>query len=105
MLCVLECFYEFYLVFIITSRLDLIIAASKKQGPGPNELQEPRFKGTEIDETANINLLEDYRNDLYEEDPSRKLHGAKLILQLARNPDNLEELAEDGKLRYAVTLI
>lgn len=81
----------------------MIIAASKKQGP--NELQEPRFKGTEIDETANINLLEDYRNDLYEEDPSRKLHGAKLILQLARNPDNLEELAEDGKLHYAITLV
>jgi len=70
-------------------------AAKKKEGL--NELQEPRFKGTEISETANINMLEDYRNELYEEDHARKLRGSKLILQLARNPDNLEELAEDGE--------
>lgn len=38
-------------------------------------------------------LIEDYLELLYEELPE-KLRGSALILQLARNPDNLQELFE-----------
>ncbi|CAB4058730.1 Kinesin-associated protein 3 [Lepeophtheirus salmonis] len=41
---------------------------------------------------ANINDVEDYIELLYEDLPS-KVKGSDLLLQLARNPDNLEELS------------
>lgn len=50
------------------------------------------FEGTELDEQANINDIEEYVELLYEELPD-KIRGTALILQLSRNPDNLEELA------------
>ncbi|XP_051720067.1 kinesin-associated protein 3-like isoform X4 [Ctenopharyngodon idella] len=49
------------------------------------------FEGMEIDEEANINKIDDYIELLYENIPE-KIRGSTLILHLARNPDNLEEL-------------
>ncbi|XP_072430071.1 kinesin-associated protein 3a isoform X3 [Chiloscyllium punctatum] len=54
----------------------------------------PPFEGMEIDEIANINDIEDYIELLYEDIPD-KVRGSALILQLARNPDNLEELLQN----------
>ena len=51
----------------------------------------------QLDEQANINDIEEYVELLYEELPD-KIRGTALILQLSRNPDNLEELAVNGTL-------
>ncbi|KAK3530871.1 hypothetical protein QTP70_003623 [Hemibagrus guttatus] len=47
-----------------------------------------------LDEEANINKMEDYVELLYEGIPE-KIRGSTLILHLARNPDNLEELLQN----------
>uniref|UniRef100_A0AAR2JX67 Kinesin-associated protein 3 n=1 Tax=Pygocentrus nattereri TaxID=42514 RepID=A0AAR2JX67_PYGNA len=47
-----------------------------------------------LDEEANINSIDDYVELLYEDVPE-KIRGATLILHLARNPDNLEELLQN----------
>jgi len=60
------------------------------------KLSEPGFDGTEIDEVANVNDMDDYLELLYEDVPE-KLRGTALILQLSRNPDNLEELFQNGR--------
>ena len=61
-----------------------------------NRLDEPTpFDSTEIDETANVNDIDDYLELLYEDIPEKQ-RGTALILQLARNPDNLEELFQNG---------
>ncbi|XP_056620193.1 kinesin-associated protein 3a [Triplophysa dalaica] len=52
------------------------------------------FEGMELDEEANINSMDEYVEFLYEEIPE-KIRGATLILHLARNPDNLEELLQN----------
>ncbi|KAA0708481.1 Kinesin-associated protein 3 [Triplophysa tibetana] len=52
------------------------------------------FEGMELDEEANINSIDEYVEFLYEEIPE-KIRGATLILHLARNPDNLEELLQN----------
>ncbi|XP_074655810.1 kinesin-associated protein 3-like isoform X2 [Tubulanus polymorphus] len=57
-------------------------------------LEPAPFEGTEIDEIANINDIEEYLLLLYEDIPE-KLRGTALILQLSRNPDNLEELFQN----------
>lgn len=57
----------------------------------------PVYDPTEIDEVANINDLDDYLELLYEDVPE-KVRGSALLLQLSRNPDNLEELFQNGKL-------
>ena len=49
---------------------------------------------TDDGEMANINNLEEYIELLYEEGAA-KVRGSRLILQLARNPDNLEELSQN----------
>lgn len=65
---------------------------------GKTQLQEkpevPTYDATEIDEVANINDVDDYMELLYEDVPE-KIRGSALILQLARNPDNLEELFQN----------
>jgi hypothetical protein len=61
-----------------------------------DKLEEPNID--DINETANINELDDYSEMLYEDNISVKMRGSALILQLARNPDNLEELFQNGKL-------
>uniref|UniRef100_A0A3P8UMC3 Kinesin-associated protein 3a n=1 Tax=Cynoglossus semilaevis TaxID=244447 RepID=A0A3P8UMC3_CYNSE len=45
----------------------------------------------QLDEEANINSVDEYVERLYEDVPE-KIRGATLLLQLARNPDNLEEI-------------
>ena len=58
--------------------------------------EDPAFcDGTETDEVANINDVDEYLEMLYEELPE-KVKGCALLLQLARNPDNLEELFQNG---------
>ncbi|KAK3792823.1 hypothetical protein RRG08_038553 [Elysia crispata] len=57
--------------------------------------EDPAFcDGTETDEVANINDVDEYLEMLYEELPE-KVKGCALLLQLARNPDNLEELFQN----------
>ncbi|KAL5012631.1 hypothetical protein ScPMuIL_011182 [Solemya velum] len=71
----------------------------KESGPskasGKTELhekpEEPSYDASDIDEVANINDVDDYFDMLYEDVPE-KVKGSALLLQLARNPDNLEEL-------------
>ena len=55
-------------------------------------------------EMANINDLEDYIELLYEEVAS-KVKGSNSILQLARNPDNLEELSQNETLLGALSRV
>ncbi|XP_037837190.1 kinesin-associated protein 3a isoform X2 [Kryptolebias marmoratus] len=49
------------------------------------------YAGVELDEEASIGSIDEYVELLYEEIQD-KIRGATLILQLAQNPDNLEEL-------------
>ena len=60
------------------------------------KLKDPTFDSTEIDEVANINDVDEYLELLYEDIPE-KVRGTALLLQLARNPDNLEELFSNGE--------
>lgn len=53
----------------------------------------------QLDEEANINKIEDYVELLYEKIPD-KIRGSTLILHLARNPDNLEELLQNGTVPW-----
>lgn len=48
-----------------------------------------------MDEEAVITRVDEYVELLYEGIPE-KIRGSALILQLARNPDNLEELLHNG---------
>uniref|UniRef100_A0A673WH97 Kinesin-associated protein 3a n=1 Tax=Salmo trutta TaxID=8032 RepID=A0A673WH97_SALTR len=70
----------------------------KKSGNDKREKHSPRdlapFEGLELDEEANINRIDHYVELLYEDIPE-KVRGATLILHLARNPDNLEELLQN----------
>ncbi|KAF3690486.1 Kinesin-associated protein 3 [Channa argus] len=52
------------------------------------------YTGVELDEEASINNIDEYVELLYE-DIQEKIRGATLIFQLARNPDNLEELLQN----------
>ena len=61
----------------------------------------------QLDEQANINDIEEYVELLYEDLPE-KIRGTALILQLTRNPDNLEELSVNGtdiNVQYATSHI
>ncbi|XP_047491203.1 kinesin-associated protein 3-like isoform X2 [Penaeus chinensis] len=55
-------------------------------------------------EQANLNELESYMEMLYEEMPE-KVRGASLILQLARNPDYLEELCQNETVLGALARV
>ena len=57
----------------------------------------------QIDEVANINDMEEYIELLYEDIPD-KVRGSALILQLARNPDNLEELLLNGRIYRLISI-
>ena len=79
------------LLYYLQNRKD---APTAKDGPRQEltgKLKDPTFDSTEIDEVANINDVDEYLELLYEDIPE-KVRGTALILQLARNPDNLEEL-------------
>lgn len=51
--------------------------------------------GTIEPEKASIRKIDEYVDLLYEDLPDR-IRGSALILQLARRPDNLEELQKNG---------
>lgn len=51
-------------------------------------------------EAANIRNIDEYIELLYEDIPE-KIRGSALILQLARHPDNLEELEKNGKIKIS----
>ena len=57
---------------------------------------------SDVKETANINHLEEYLELLYEEG-APKVRGSQLILQLARNPDNPDELSRNEILLGALS--
>ncbi|KAA8587558.1 hypothetical protein FQN60_016420 [Etheostoma spectabile] len=61
----------------------------EKRTAKPRELTP--FEGMELNEEASITKVDEYIELLYEGIPE-KIRGSALILQLARNPDNLEEL-------------
>ncbi|KAI9537844.1 Kinesin-associated protein 3 [Dissostichus eleginoides] len=61
----------------------------EKRPVKPRELTP--FDGMELNEEASITRVDEYIELLYEGIPE-KIRGSALILQLARNPDNLEEL-------------
>ena len=81
----------------------ILLCADEKKGLSSN-LKEPGCDFTEIDETANIYDLDDYLELLYEGVPE-KLRGSALILQLSRNPDNLDELFNNGICLEAIVSI
>ena len=68
------------------------------------KLQDPTMDNAGIDETANINEIDDYLELLYEDVPE-KIRGSALILQLSRNPDNLEELFQNGNSSHSNVLV
>ncbi|XP_071153872.1 kinesin-associated protein 3-like [Mytilus edulis] len=80
------------LLYYLQSRKD---SGPPSKASGKTQLQEnpevPTYDATEIDEVANINEVDDYMELLYEDVPE-KIRGSALLLQLSRNPDNLEEL-------------
>lgn len=65
------------------------VEKKEKRPAKPKELTP--FEGMELNEEASISKVEEYVELLYEGIPE-KIRGSTLILQLARNPDNLEEL-------------
>uniref|UniRef100_A0A665WC89 Kinesin-associated protein 3-like n=1 Tax=Echeneis naucrates TaxID=173247 RepID=A0A665WC89_ECHNA len=65
------------------------VEKKEKRTAKPRELTP--FEGMELDEEASITRVDEYVELLYEGVPE-KIRGSALILQLARNPDNLEEL-------------
>ncbi|TGZ67305.1 hypothetical protein CRM22_004854 [Opisthorchis felineus] len=62
------------------------------------------FDSTEIDEVAHLNDVDQYLELLYEDIPE-KLRASALVLQLARNPDNLEELFQNETLVGALARV
>eukprot|EP00118_Oscarella_pearsei_P007156 m.33925 g.33925 ORF g.33925 m.33925 type:complete len:801 (+) comp31926_c0_seq8:57-2459(+) len=62
------------------------------------------FDATQIKEKAFIDNIEDYKELLYE-GTEDKLKGTALILQLTRNPDNLEELSQNETLIGALARV
>uniref|UniRef100_A0A665WBQ9 Kinesin-associated protein 3-like n=1 Tax=Echeneis naucrates TaxID=173247 RepID=A0A665WBQ9_ECHNA len=66
-----------------------LVEKKEKRTAKPRELTP--FEGMELDEEASITRVDEYVELLYEGVPE-KIRGSALILQLARNPDNLEEL-------------
>ncbi|XP_006812486.1 kinesin-associated protein 3-like [Saccoglossus kowalevskii] len=76
-----------------------------KKGTLTGKLKDPPpYEGTELDELANINDIEDYIEYLYEDTPE-KVRGTALVLQLARNPDNLEELLQNETILGALARV
>ncbi|EPQ08640.1 Kinesin-associated protein 3 [Myotis brandtii] len=84
------------LLYYLQNRRDSLSGKEKKEKTSKPK-DPPPFEGMEIDEVANINDMDEYIELLYEDIPD-KVRGSALILQLARNPDNLEELLLNGFL-------
>lgn len=57
----------------------------------------PQTATAPVKDAYSIRNIEEYVELLYE-DLNEKIRGSSLILKIARNPDNLEELEKNGKL-------
>ncbi|KAF4799805.1 Kinesin-associated protein 3 [Turdus rufiventris] len=90
------------LLYYLQNRRDSSAGKEKKEKTSKPK-DPPPFEGTEIDEVANINDMDEYIELLYEDIPD-KVRGSALILQLARNPDNLEELLINGNFKTNVAI-
>ena len=69
----------------------------------PNKDLDP-FDSGDFDGTANLNEIDDYMEMLYDDTP-QKIKGTGLILQVARNPDNLTELAQNETVLSALARV
>ena len=87
------------LLFYLQNRRDTTVTSDvisgDSQKPISDELEQPSID-TQINETASLNDIDDYAEMLYEENVAEKIKGSALILQLARNPDNLSEIIQKG---------
>lgn len=96
------------LIYYLQNRKEVASKAAPTQKNSSDALrdtmQSAQFSSTVVDETASINNMDDYLELLYEEVPN-KIRGAALILQLARNPDNLEELFNNETLNGALARV
>uniref|UniRef100_A0A4W6E8F3 Kinesin-associated protein 3b n=1 Tax=Lates calcarifer TaxID=8187 RepID=A0A4W6E8F3_LATCA len=77
------------LLYYLQNRKSSPVEGKEKRTVKPRELTP--FEGLELNEEASITRVDEYVELLYEGIPE-KIRGSALILQLARNPDNLEEL-------------
>nr|XP_032814441.1 kinesin-associated protein 3 isoform X1 [Petromyzon marinus] len=80
------------LLYYLQNRRDVSSAEKEKVSSKPKD--PPPFEGSETDEVANLNEVDQYVELLYEDIPE-KVRSSALILQLARNPDNLDELQQN----------
>ena len=87
------------LLFYLQNRRDTHLTSDQMNSdpskPISDELEQPSID-TQINETASLNDIDDYAEMLYEDVPD-KIKGSALILQLARNPDNLSEIIQKGR--------
>uniref|UniRef100_A0A1I8GKV7 Kinesin-associated protein 3 n=1 Tax=Macrostomum lignano TaxID=282301 RepID=A0A1I8GKV7_9PLAT len=93
---------EHLLHYLANRKTEYVAQAKTKLSEKPSD--PGAFESTEIDEQANIVDVEDYMELLYEDIPE-KVHASALILQLARNPDNLEELFNNETLIGALARV
>lgn len=84
------------IIYYLKNRKDLDSGVSSLKSATVRSKSEARTieKNGETDK-ATIRNIDDYIELLYEELPER-IRGSAYILQLARNPDNLEELEKNG---------
>ena len=87
----------------ISSALKMTSSQSEKTKK-KNFLPIEDYGGDEVKETANINDLEMYLEMMYD-DTEEKLRGTALILQLARNSENLDELRQNEILLGALARV
>ncbi|XP_041482280.1 kinesin-associated protein 3 [Lytechinus variegatus] len=93
------------LLYYLQNRKETTQKAGAKKGELTGKLKDPPpYEGTELNEVANINDIEDYIELLYEDNPE-KVRGTALLLQLARNPDNLEELQSNETVLGALARV
>ncbi|XP_035026684.1 kinesin-associated protein 3 isoform X2 [Hippoglossus stenolepis] len=78
------------------------VEKKEKRSVKPRELTP--FEGMELNEEASITKVDEYVELLYEGVPE-KIRGSALILQLARNPENLEELLHNEAVLGALARV
>ncbi|UJR36175.1 hypothetical protein I4U23_028909 [Adineta vaga] len=96
------------LLFYLQNRRDTNLTSDSTTGgpqkPISDELEQPSID-TQTNEIASLNDIEDYAEMLYEEKVSDKIKGSALILQLARNPDNLSEIIQKESVLNVLTRV
>ncbi|XP_049812415.1 kinesin-associated protein 3 isoform X1 [Schistocerca nitens] len=95
------------LIYYLQNRKDVGNASEKVENMRPGSSCSSSDAPSSNDanaEKANINNIEQYVELLYEDIPE-KVNGSALILQLARNPDNLEELATNESVLSALSRV